>query len=86
MYFFQLCYKIEEEMYKNFQKNKEKYYNKCRSIIMNLKNDKSRLYYNVLRGQILPPALVKMSPLEMAPEHLLTLREVCRFIWLLRNV
>ncbi|ODV98306.1 hypothetical protein PACTADRAFT_53676 [Pachysolen tannophilus NRRL Y-2460] len=49
----------------------DRYRNKLRSLIMNLRNKKNpELRLNILKNEIKPHELVKMKPEEMAPESL----------------
>lgn len=54
---------IEEEIYKEFKNTDNKYKNKIRSRVANLRDKKNpALRENVLLGSISPEKLAKMSP------------------------
>ncbi|KAG7194945.1 RNA polymerase II elongation factor [Scheffersomyces spartinae] len=63
---------IESEVFKGeYSSVNDNYRNKLRSFTMNLRNKKNpELRDRILTGKIMPPAFVKMTPNEMAPEAL----------------
>lgn len=68
---------IEEAIYQDHRGNMDmKYKNKCRSRIANLRDDKNPyLRLNVLRGDIAPGRIAKMTADEMASDELKRQRE-----------
>lgn len=67
---------IESQLNENFKEGSQKYLNKYRSLIFNLRDAKNQvLVKNVLTGEIHPSRLVKMSPEEMASHELAKWRE-----------
>lgn len=65
---------IEEEIYKEFKRTDNKYKNKIRSRVSNLRDKKNpALRENVLLGSISAERLVRMSPEVRAPRARFTL-------------
>lgn len=71
-----LATEIEGQLNECFKEGTQKYLNKFRSLIFNLRDPKNQgLVKNVLTGEILPSRLVRMSPDEMASHELAKWRE-----------
>lgn len=71
-----LAMEIEGQLNECFKEGTQKYLNKFRSLIFNLRDPKNQgLVKNVLSGEILPSRLVRMSPDEMASHELAKWRE-----------
>ncbi|XP_054991116.1 PHD finger protein 3 isoform X1 [Sorex araneus] len=63
--------KIEKELFSFFRDTDAKYKNKYRSLMFNLKDPKnSILFKKVLKGEVTPDHLIKMSPEELASKEL----------------
>ena len=71
------AHKIEDELFKLFNKEtSNKYKNKYRSLIFNLKDPKNQgLFRKVVSGKISPERLVQMSAEELASSELAKWRE-----------
>ena len=68
--------RIEEELFKLFKDTSNKYKNKYRSLIFNLKDSKNQgLFRKVVNGKISPERLVQMSAEELASSELAKWRE-----------
>ncbi|KAF6020739.1 TCEA1 [Bugula neritina] len=71
-----LAASIEEEIYKEFKNTDNKYKNKVRSRVANLRDKKNpALRENVLLCSISPERLVKMTPEEMASDEMKKIRQ-----------
>ena len=71
-----LATEIEGQLNECFKEGTQKYLNKFRSLLFNLRDAKNQgLVKNVLTGEILPARLVRMSPDEMASHELAKWRE-----------
>lgn len=71
-----LATEIEGQLNECFKEGTQKYLNKFRSLIFNLRDLKNQgLVKNVLSGEISPARLVRMSPDEMASHELAKWRE-----------
>uniref|UniRef100_S4RE66 TFIIS central domain-containing protein n=1 Tax=Petromyzon marinus TaxID=7757 RepID=S4RE66_PETMA len=67
---------IEKELYAQFQDTDSKYKNKYRSLMFNLKDARNHgLFRRVLKREIPPHKLVRMSPEELASKELAEWRE-----------
>ncbi|NXU70510.1 PHF3 protein, partial [Oreotrochilus melanogaster] len=63
--------RIERELFSFFRDTDSKYKNKYRSLMFNLKDPKNNiLFKKVLRGEVTPDHLIKMSPEELASKEL----------------
>ncbi|XP_012316319.2 PHD finger protein 3 isoform X1 [Aotus nancymaae] len=63
--------KIEKELYSFFRDTDAKYKNKYRSLMFNLKDPKNNiLFKKVLKGEVTPDHLIRMSPEELASKEL----------------
>lgn len=63
--------KIEKELFSFFRDTDAKYKNKYRSLMFNLKDPKNNiLFKKVLRGEVTPDHLIRMSPEELASKEL----------------
>ncbi|KAM5256874.1 PHD finger protein 3 isoform 2-T2 [Ctenodactylus gundi] len=63
--------KIEKELFSFFRDTDAKYKNKYRSLMFNLKDPKnSILFKKVLKGEVTPDHLIRMSPEELASKEL----------------
>ncbi|NXU47466.1 PHF3 protein, partial [Turnix velox] len=63
--------KIERELFSFFRDTDSKYKNKYRSLMFNLKDPKNKiLFKKVLKGEVTPDHLIKMSPEELASKEL----------------
>lgn len=68
--------KIEKELFSFYRDTDSKYKNKYRSLMFNLKDPKNNvLYKRVLRGDITPEHLIKMTPEELASKELAAWRQ-----------
>nr|DBA26402.1 TPA: hypothetical protein GDO54_010671 [Pyxicephalus adspersus] len=68
--------KIEKELFSFYRDTDSKYKNKYRSLMFNLKDPKNNvLYKRVLRGDITPVHLIKMTPEELASKELAAWRQ-----------
>lgn len=68
--------RIEECIYKEFKNTDQRYKNRVRSRVQNLKDNRNPdLRLNVLRGSITPERIAKMEANEMASEDMKKLRE-----------
>ncbi|XP_060091363.1 PHD finger protein 3 isoform X2 [Heteronotia binoei] len=68
--------KIEKELYSFFRDTDSKYKNKYRSLIFNLKDQKNNiLFKRVLKGDVTPDHLIRMSPEELASKELAAWRK-----------
>ncbi|KAM5163767.1 PHD finger protein 3 [Mantella aurantiaca] len=68
--------KIERELFSFYRDTDSKYKNKYRSLMFNLKDPKNNvLYKRVLRGDITPEHLIKMTPEELASKELAAWRQ-----------
>ncbi|XP_063772820.1 PHD finger protein 3 isoform X2 [Pseudophryne corroboree] len=68
--------KIEKELFSFYRDTDSKYKNKYRSLMFNLKDPKNNvLYKRVLRGDITPEHLIKMTPEELASRELAAWRQ-----------
>uniref|UniRef100_UPI00358E8B74 death-inducer obliterator 1-like isoform X2 n=1 Tax=Myxine glutinosa TaxID=7769 RepID=UPI00358E8B74 len=67
---------IERELYSLFHDTDNKYKKRYRSLMFNLKDRKNQgLFYRVIRGEISPSVLVRMSPEDLASKELAEWRE-----------
>uniref|UniRef100_A0A8C4NEM5 Death-inducer obliterator 1 n=1 Tax=Eptatretus burgeri TaxID=7764 RepID=A0A8C4NEM5_EPTBU len=67
---------IERELYSLFHDTDNKYKKRYRSLMFNLKDTKNQgLFYRVIRGEISPSKLVRMSPEDLASKELAEWRE-----------
>lgn len=72
----QLATEIEDQLNECFKEGTQKYLNKFRSLVFNLRDSRNQnLVKNVLTGEITPSRLVRMSPDEMASHELAKWRE-----------
>ncbi|XP_052601212.1 PHD finger protein 3 isoform X5 [Peromyscus californicus insignis] len=63
--------KIEKELFSFFRDTDSKYKNKYRSLMFNLKDPKNNiLFKKVLKGEVTPDHLIRMSPEELASKEL----------------
>ncbi|KFQ36162.1 PREDICTED: PHD finger protein 3 [Merops nubicus] len=63
--------RIERELFSFFRDTDSKYKNKYRSLMFNLKDPKNNiLFKKVLKGEVTPDHLIKMSPEELASKEL----------------
>ncbi|NWR73254.1 PHF3 protein, partial [Centropus unirufus] len=68
--------KIEKELFSFFRDTDSKYKNKYRSLMFNLKDPKNNiLFKKVLKGEVTPDHLIKMSPEELASKELAAWRQ-----------
>ncbi|XP_042312076.1 PHD finger protein 3 isoform X2 [Sceloporus undulatus] len=68
--------KIEKELFSFFRDTDSKYKNKYRSLIFNLKDPKNKiLFKRVLKGEVTPDHLIRMSPEELASKELAAWRK-----------
>ncbi|KAM6324143.1 PHD finger protein 3 [Aegotheles albertisi] len=68
--------RIERELFSFFRDTDSKYKNKYRSLMFNLKDPKNNiLFKKVLRGEVTPDHLIKMSPEELASKELAAWRQ-----------
>ncbi|XP_077782393.1 PHD finger protein 3 isoform X1 [Podarcis muralis] len=68
--------KIEKELFSFFRDTDSKYKNKYRSLIFNLKDPKNNiLFKRVLKGEVTPDHLIRMSPEELASKELAAWRK-----------
>lgn len=68
--------KIEKELFSFYRDTDAKYKNKYRSLMFNLKDPKNNvLYKRVLKGDITPEHLIKMTPEELASRELAAWRQ-----------
>ncbi|CAH2248802.1 PHD finger 3 isoform X1 [Pelobates cultripes] len=68
--------KIEKELFSFYRDTDAKYKNKYRSLMFNLKDPKNNvLFKRVLKGEITPDHLIKMSPEELASRELAAWRQ-----------
>ncbi|XP_015273362.1 PREDICTED: PHD finger protein 3 [Gekko japonicus] len=68
--------RIEKELYSFFRDTDSKYKNKYRSLIFNLKDQKNNvLFKRVLKGDVTPDHLIRMSPEELASKELAAWRK-----------
>ncbi|NWX66724.1 PHF3 protein, partial [Promerops cafer] len=68
--------RIERELFSFFRDTDAKYKNKYRSLIFNLKDPKNNiLFKKVLKGEVTPDHLIKMSPEELASKELAAWRQ-----------
>ncbi|KAG8444874.1 hypothetical protein GDO86_009868 [Hymenochirus boettgeri] len=68
--------KIEKELFSFYRDTDSKYKNKYRSLMFNLKDPKNKLLYKrVLKGEITPEHLIRMSPEELASRELAAWRQ-----------
>uniref|UniRef100_A0A8C7WP26 PHD finger protein 3 n=1 Tax=Oryzias sinensis TaxID=183150 RepID=A0A8C7WP26_9TELE len=68
--------KTERELFHLFKDTDHKYKNKYRSLIFNLKDTKNNvLFKRVLKGEISPANLIRMSPEELASKELAAWRQ-----------
>ncbi|KAG8581947.1 hypothetical protein GDO81_007862 [Engystomops pustulosus] len=68
--------KIEKELFSFYRDTDAKYKNKYRSLMFNLKDPKNNvLYKRVLKGDISPEHLIKMTPEELASRELAAWRQ-----------
>ncbi|NXP21656.1 PHF3 protein, partial [Scytalopus superciliaris] len=68
--------KIERELFSFFRDTDAKYKNKYRSLMFNLKDPKNNiLFKKVLKGEVTPDHLIKMSPEELASKELAAWRQ-----------
>ncbi|XP_029451528.1 PHD finger protein 3 isoform X2 [Rhinatrema bivittatum] len=68
--------KIERELFSFYRDTDSKYKNKYRSLMFNLKDPKNNvLYKRVLKGEITPDHLIRMSPEELASRELAAWRQ-----------
>uniref|UniRef100_A0A3Q2YZ21 PHD finger protein 3 n=1 Tax=Hippocampus comes TaxID=109280 RepID=A0A3Q2YZ21_HIPCM len=68
--------KIEREIFHMYKDTENKYKNKYRSLMFNLKDTKNNvLFRKVLKGEISPANLIRMSPEELASKELAAWRQ-----------
>ncbi|NXH18664.1 PHF3 protein, partial [Bucco capensis] len=68
--------RIEKELFSFFRDTDSKYKNKYRSLMFNLKDPKNNiLFKKVLKGDVTPDHLIKMSPEELASKELAAWRQ-----------
>ncbi|NXE89823.1 PHF3 protein, partial [Menura novaehollandiae] len=68
--------RIERELFSFFRDTDAKYKNKYRSLMFNLKDPKNNiLFKKVLKGEVTPDHLIKMSPEELASKELAAWRQ-----------
>nr|XP_056712256.1 PHD finger protein 3 [Euleptes europaea] len=68
--------RIEKELFSFFRDTDSKYKNKYRSLIFNLKDPKNNiLFKRVLKGDVTPDHLIRMSPEELASKELAAWRK-----------
>nr|XP_033791241.1 PHD finger protein 3 isoform X2 [Geotrypetes seraphini] len=68
--------KIERELFSFYRDTDFKYKNKYRSLMFNLKDPKNNvLYKRVMKGEITPDHLIRMSPEELASRELAAWRQ-----------
>ncbi|XP_014792533.1 PREDICTED: PHD finger protein 3-like [Calidris pugnax] len=68
--------RIERELFSFFRDTDAKYKNKYRSLMFNLKDPKNKiLFKKVLKGEVTPDHLIKMSPEELASKELAAWRQ-----------
>ncbi|XP_053566386.1 PHD finger protein 3 isoform X2 [Bombina bombina] len=68
--------RVEKELFSFYRDTDLKYKNKYRSLMFNLKDPKNNvLYKRVLKGEITPEHLIKMSPEELASRELAAWRQ-----------
>ncbi|XP_062428852.1 PHD finger protein 3 isoform X2 [Rhea pennata] len=68
--------KIEKELFSFFRDTDSKYKNKYRSLMFNLKDPKNNiLFKKVLKGDVTPDHLIRMSPEELASKELAAWRQ-----------
>ncbi|XP_078504128.1 PHD finger protein 3 isoform X2 [Lissotriton helveticus] len=68
--------KIEKELFSFYKDIESKYKNKYRSLMFNLRDPKNNvLYKRVLKGDISPDHLIRMSPEELASKELAAWRQ-----------
>ncbi|KAM4693561.1 PHD finger protein 3 isoform 2-T2 [Discoglossus pictus] len=68
--------RIERELFSFYRDTDSKYKNKYRSLMFNLKDPKNNvLFKRVLKGEITPEHLIKMSPEELASRELAAWRQ-----------
>uniref|UniRef100_A0A8D0GP89 PHD finger protein 3 n=1 Tax=Sphenodon punctatus TaxID=8508 RepID=A0A8D0GP89_SPHPU len=68
--------KIERELFSFFRDTDSKYKNKYRSLMFNLKDPKNKiLFKRVLKGEVTPDHLIRMSPEELASKELAAWRK-----------
>ncbi|KAM6279508.1 PHD finger protein 3 isoform 1-T1 [Porphyrio hochstetteri] len=68
--------RIERALFSFFRDTDSKYKNKYRSLMFNLKDPKNNiLFKKVLRGEVTPDHLIKMSPEELASKELAAWRQ-----------
>ncbi|XP_030603561.1 PHD finger protein 3 isoform X2 [Archocentrus centrarchus] len=72
----ELAKKIERELFHLYKDTDNKYKNKYRSLMFNLKDTKNNiLFKRVLKGEISPANLIRMSPEELASKELAAWRQ-----------
>ncbi|XP_010217540.1 PREDICTED: PHD finger protein 3-like [Tinamus guttatus] len=68
--------RIEKELFSFFRDTDSKYKNKYRSLMFNLKDPKNNiLFKKVLKGEVTPDHLIRMSPEELASKELAAWRQ-----------
>ncbi|XP_067421624.1 LOW QUALITY PROTEIN: PHD finger protein 3 [Emydura macquarii macquarii] len=68
--------RIEKELFSFFRDTDSKYKNKYRSLMFNLKDPKNNiLFKRVLKGEVTPDHLIRMSPEELASKELAAWRQ-----------
>ncbi|NXX79428.1 PHF3 protein, partial [Urocolius indicus] len=68
--------RIERELFSFFRDTDSKYKNKYRSLMFNLKDPKNNiLFKKVLKGEVTPDHLIRMSPEELASKELAAWRQ-----------
>ncbi|KAM9804196.1 PHD finger protein 3 [Neosynchiropus ocellatus] len=73
---YEVAKKTERELFHLYKDTENKYKNKYRSLMFNLKDTKNNvLYKRVLRGEISPANLIRMSPEELASKELAAWRK-----------
>uniref|UniRef100_A0A8C0QMU6 TFIIS central domain-containing protein n=1 Tax=Chelonoidis abingdonii TaxID=106734 RepID=A0A8C0QMU6_CHEAB len=66
-----LANNVEKEIFNLFLCVDQRYKNKYRSLLFNLKSPKNKLlFYRVVLGEVSPQSLVQMNSLELAPKEL----------------
>lgn len=70
-----LAAQVEEELFNFFRDTGQKYKNKYRSLVFNLKDQKNNLFRRVADKSLSPHQLVRLTPEELASTELAQWRE-----------
>lgn len=70
-----LATQVEEELFNFFKDTGQKYKNKYRSLVFNLKDQKNNLFRRVADKSLSPHQLVRLTPEELASTELAQWRE-----------